>query len=624
MRKLCPSSLFIMILVGLGFMSFPGITVTGETIQGNKRSRGTELSIFEDISIVTIASKREQRITETPSTVSVITAEDIKQSGAINLAELFRSVPGIDVMAMSISDYDVCARGMNTTCVDRMLVLLDKRSVYLDFYGIVLWDMIPVVLEDIKRIEIIRGPGSVIYGANAYSGVINIITRNVEESKGTFLKAGIGEGHTETGSLIHAGKQNSLGYKLFLGWEKADEWSGEEKGLEALCGSVLVDYKISNDSQMSVSGGITDSSEGKTMSEIGLFERDGSISYMKLNYDLSALKLQCFWNEVDVDAVYLGSSYPILTNTYDLEVQHALSLGSKHLVACGATYRHNTIKSDLMDEDHSQDLWAIFLENEIRTMEKFILNLGTRYDHHSLIGEELSPRASLIYTPVEKHIFRVSCGRAFKNPSFIQSYLYVPVGFAYGNDELDPEALTTYEFEYQTCIGEKVKAKLDLFLNEYEDFIVLNNYSTTAVPYYTYRNAGEAKGIGGEIDFDVIFTETVVGTINYSYQELTNKDTDERIESAPMHKVTAAIKGNLENGCSAGVMAHYVGETYWDNQGGRVDSYTLVNAHIGRKFLHEKMEIALNIYNLFNEKHQEHPWGKEIGQRLFITVRHRF
>jgi iron complex outermembrane receptor protein len=609
------------ILLCLGFVLSHNI---GQQIQAAEMGRGTELSIFEEIPVITIASKRKQLITEAPSTVSVITAEDIKNSGAADLEELFRLVPGIDVMAMSVSDYDICARGMNVPGVDKMLVLLDKRCVYLDFYGIVVWSMIPVALEDIKRIEIIKGPGSAMYGANAYSGVINIMTKSVEESEGTLVKAAAGEGNTLNGSLIHAGTQNDFGYKLSLNWKKADEWSGDETGLESFDGSILTNYAVSDTSRLSISAGRCDSPTGKTMTKIGLFERDGTIDYVKLNYDTSALNIQCFRNKLDVDTVYMGADYPISTDTYDMDIQRSLPFGRRHMLTCGGSYRHNKIESTLVDKTHTQDIWAVFLDSEIRPAEKLILNLGTRYDRHSLIGEEISPRASLIYTPAKRHIFRIAYGTAFKNPHFVQSYLHIPAAFAHGNEELDPEELTAYEFGYQTFIGEKVKGTLNLFLNEYKDFILFANYSTTQIPYYTYRNIGKAESVGGEIGLNFLFTDGMSGILNYSYQELTNKDTDERIESAPEHKLTAGLRAKMGNGYSASLTAHYVDETYWENLGGDADSYTLVNARIAREFLDEKMEIALNAYNLLNDKHREHPWGEEIGERIFVTVRYRF
>jgi iron complex outermembrane receptor protein len=527
-------------------------------------------------------------------------------------------------MAMSVSDYDICARGMNAPGVDKMLVLLDKRCIYLDFYGMVLWSMVPVALEDIKRIEIIRGPGSAIYGANAYSGVINIITKGIEESEGTLVKMGDGEGNTEIGSLIHAGNRNGFGYKLSLNWKKSDEWSGDETGLESFDASVMADYALSDMSRLSVSAGRTDSPTGKTMTKIGLFERDGTIDYVKLNYDAPALNIQCFWNGLDVDTVYMGTDHPISTDTYDLDVQRSLPIGNGHMFTCGGSYRHNRIESTLVDKTHTQNLLALYLDGEIRPAEKLILNLGARYDHHSLVGEEVSPRASLIYTPAERHVFRFAYGTAFKNPHFIQSYLHIPAAFAHGNEDLNPEELTAYEFGYQTFIGKKGKGTLNLFLNEYKDFILFANYSTTQIPYYTYRNIAKAEGVGGELSFDFLFTDEISGILNYSYQKVTNKDTDERIESAPEHKLTAGLRARMGNGYSASLTAHYVDETFWENLGGDADSYTLVNARIAREFLDEKMEIALSIYNLLDDRHREHPWGEEIGQRIFVTICYKF
>ncbi len=626
-RELWFARLVLTMLVVFLFVLCPDRAAAEKETRTSAQKCRSELMIFEEIPIVTIASRREQIITEVPSATSVITSEDIRYSGATNLAELFRSVPGIDVMAMSVSDYDVCPRGLNIPGVKNMLVLLNGRSVYLDFYGIVAWDMIPVPLEDIKRIEIIRGPGSALYGANAHSGVINILTKSVEESCGTLVRTGIGEGNSRMSSFIHAGQQSDLGYKLSLKWIEANEWSGDEKGLESLAGTVLAEYTIRDASRLSVSAGMVDSPTGETVTGIGPFERDGTTTHLKLNYDLSAFKAQCFWNKLDVDTVYQGANYPILTNTYDFEAQHVFPFGERYSITCGGSCRHNTVESALMDKDHSQDLWAMYLHGETLATEKLIMSLGTRYDSHSLVGGQLSPRAGIIYTPVEKHTFRISCGRAFKNPTFIQSYLYIPSAYAHGNEKLEPEELMAYELGYQTFITRKVKARLDLFLNEYKDFIKFDNYSTTDIPDYTYMNIGEAEGIGGEIAFDFLFSEGLAGVLSYSYQEITNKQTEERIKSVPKHKLTAGIRGGMGNGYHASLMAHYVEGTSWEAMGadiGNVDSYTLVNVRIARDFLNDKVEVAVTGYNLLNDKHREHPWGEEIGRRFYLTICYSF
>ena len=187
-----------------------------------------ELLLMMEIPIVITAARKEQPITEAPSTISVITEEDIRQSGAINLPDILRMVPGLDIMSVRLSDFNVTARGFNHLTANGMLSLIDGRSVYLDFLGTTLWDELPFVLEDIKRIEIIRGPGSALYGANAFHGVVNIITKSPRDLKGTLCKAVVGQLSTHLGSVIHAGVTDKLGYKFLFRWGEINQWRDKE------------------------------------------------------------------------------------------------------------------------------------------------------------------------------------------------------------------------------------------------------------------------------------------------------------------------------------------------------------------------------------------------------------
>ncbi|HDL65127.1 MAG TPA: TonB-dependent receptor, partial [Proteobacteria bacterium] len=179
-----------------------------------------ELAWIEIPEVITPA-RIAQPITEAPSSVSVITAEEIHRSGLTNIPDILRRLAGVDVMALSPSDINVGIRGLNGTVSNKILVMIDGRSVYMDFYGTTIWSTLPILLEEIKRIEVVRGPGSALYGANAFSGVINIITKTPEEQKDTLISASAGTNNTYQGTAITAGNLNDLGYKLALGWKEA-------------------------------------------------------------------------------------------------------------------------------------------------------------------------------------------------------------------------------------------------------------------------------------------------------------------------------------------------------------------------------------------------------------------
>ena len=182
-----------------------------------------ELQLIKEEETVSIASRHEQPISQAPSNVYVITDEDIRQSGATDIPTVLRRVPGLDIMQVTGADFNVSARGVNQLVANKMLVLVDGRSIYVDAQGSVFWKMIPVTLPEIKRIEVLKGPASSLYGFNAHDGIINIITKSPEEMKGTTLQFGGGEFGTISSAAVHAEKIGKLGYRLSAGHDQSEQ-----------------------------------------------------------------------------------------------------------------------------------------------------------------------------------------------------------------------------------------------------------------------------------------------------------------------------------------------------------------------------------------------------------------
>jgi iron complex outermembrane receptor protein len=194
--------------------------------------------------------------------ITVITEEDIRYSGANSIPEALRAVAGVDVVTLTAFDSEVNVRGFSRPWTNKLLVLIDGRFVYEGFFGVTAWNALPIQMGDIKKIEIIKGPGSVLYGANAYSGVVNIITKSPEESKGVSASFTGGQFNHYIASLIHGGSVNDLGYTISGGWEQAGRLSDADHDEISLKGGKArgqLMYKISDNSSASLEGGIVDS-----------------------------------------------------------------------------------------------------------------------------------------------------------------------------------------------------------------------------------------------------------------------------------------------------------------------------------------------------------------------------
>ena len=616
-----------------------------------------ELLLFEDIPIVISATKFEQPITESPSSISVITAEDIRRSGATNIADLLRRVPGLDVIRISPSDAQISARGFNESNNNDMLLLIDGRSAYVDFFGIVVWDDLPIVLEEIERIEIIRGPGSALYGANAFSGVINIITKTPEQAEGTTLSATVGEFDTYTWTFMHAKVLDKWSYKTVASWNEANSFDDrDEDNHEMFKGNALAQYDFDPDSRICFSVGVNDG-DGNTLTRVSGFEREGVFGYAKLNYDYADWKFQTFYNLVDIDVTGSdGEERSVVNNAFDFELQHSFVPIEKHNITWGANYRHNRITShEIIGDKERQDLFSVFVQDHYGILDDMTLTAGVRYDSHPETGSHLSPRASLVYEPWENHIFRASVSRAFRNPSSIESFLDLvfQTGLgdivAIGNEDLESEEITSFELGYQTRLMEnRLEFKIDMFYNVLDEIIEFRRTSDPGMNF-DYFNAGKADAYGGEIGLVCHMSDRLTSYFNYSYQELKARDdgvqfqleeNGEVIESSPKHKINMGIYGELENGFNGSIDLYYVDETtvgffnpvfnplnplsFLQPMVGELDDYTRVDARVGYKFQEHDVEVSLIVQNALDDEHLEHPLGEELETQFFFRVTGRF
>lgn len=671
-----PFSVVVLIVVAIG-LSFGGFEARGETMEvdgGEVESQAVEASddlypkrellFFEDIPIVISAAKREQPITESPSSISIITAEDIRRSGATDIADLLRRVPGLDVLRVTASDAQISARGFNESNNNDILLLIDGRSAYVDFFGVIVWDDLPIVMEEIERIEIIRGPGSALYGANAFSGVINIITKTPEQAKGTTLSATLGEFDTYTGTVMNADVIGSWSYKVVASWNETNSFEDRDKDEHDLFkGSALVGYDFDADSRLRFSVGANDG-DGNTLTRTSPFDRDGTLGYAKLNYDYEDWKFQAFYNLLDLDVIGSdGEERSIVNNVFDFELQHSFEPLEDHTITWGANYRYNRVTShEIIGDDENEDLFSVFVQDEYAVLDDMTITAGMRLDSHPLTGVQFSPRASVVYEPWETHVFRASVARAFRTPSFVESFLDLnillapPPPFpitlsAIGNRDLEAEEITSFEIGYQTRLCDnKLGFKVDAFYNILEEIIEFRQVDYTLPPppppfSLDYDNEGGAVAYGGEISLELDLSERVSGYFNYSYQELKarsdgvqfqlNEDGD-IIESSPQNKINLGIYGELENGLNGSIDLHYVDKVtfgFFDPDSTplpfqptfvKLDDYTRVDARIGYMFPNRDLEVSLIVQNALDDRHKEFPTGEEFKRQVFFQVVGKF
>jgi len=604
-----------------------------------------DLESLMNIEVVT-ASKKPQKASSSPLPVVVITESQIHSSGAQNIPELLRKVSGVDVLSVSASDHNVSLRGFNQDSASNLLVLIDGRSVFLDFYGIVLWDSLPLAMEEIKRIEIVKGPGSSIYGGNAFLGVVNIITKKPGELEGTSFNLSAGEHKTYEGSAIYGRKEGDYGYKMALSHKEYEEWH-EDEFRYSTSGNFFLGKNLPRGSKIMLSGSMNES-KGETFTSLDNFIRESRQGHVMVNYEgHNHLDVKIFWNGLDttvsgenvlpanVPLIFNESAYDIKTDTYELEITKLLKTGPTGDILIGGNYRLNRLDSDMFDGFHSQDLYGLFFEDELSLSSNTNLTAGLRYDHHPLTRGHTSPRLGLVHTLKDNHDLRFSYSTAYGLPNFTQSYLQVerklfttPLS---GNKELHVEQIRSWNLGYRGLFKGIFDFQVDFFHNSLKDLIRWPAKVDNINNKYTNRDSFEA--FGSEMSLRVKTTEELSLIINYAYLKIEDTATDEEFRESPRKKFSAGLEYQSSQ-LFGSLFAHRVGSTRWTsyktglnvpfyNYEERVDAYTLVNMNAGF-VIRKDLELSVNAFNLFDEKHREFCMGDELGRKAMAKLSYQF
>lgn len=502
--------------------------------------------VYEEQVVVT-ASRVEQQLLDAPATMTVVTSDMIQSTPATNYAELLRSVPGVNIAQISARDFNITLRGAASTLSTSQLALVDGRSVYLDFFGFVAWDLLPINPTEIRQIEVIRGPASAVWGANAMNGVINFISKSPRELDGNSatISAGVFDrrvagrdasaGTMFTITATHARAVNDRwAYKLSGGGFTSDAFARPtglipgtqtayppfaNRGTTQPKFDVRVDYDAP-DYRLVLSGGYA-GTEGIIHTGIGPFDMDRGVGlgYATVRYSRGALRVNAFTNLLNGEATALlsfgldGRPIPFSfdTKTFDLEISHASTLGSRHVLSYGGNVRRNNFELTIAPRGDNRTEFGAYLQDEIFLNDRLRLNLGARVDKFDVIDNPvLSPRVALIVKPRADHALRVSYNKAFRSPSLINNYLDVTIinqldfrvlssvnpvfaqlgtfNFpvrAEGNEQLSEESLDVFEVGYTGVINERTTLTAAVYFAQSSDeifFTQVGRYRASAPP----------------------------------------------------------------------------------------------------------------------------------------------
>lgn len=468
---------------------------------------------------VTSASKKEQKLAKVAAAIYVLNQDDIRRSGATTIPDLLRLVPGMDVEQVSDNSWAVSARGFSNIWANKLLVLIDGRSVYNTGLSGTLWETQDVPLSDIERIEVIRGPGATVWGANAVNGVINIITKNSRDTAGGLVDVAAGNQLTEQTLVQYGGAiGNSGNYRIFgdstanrasasniLGGPGGDpaynyhfgfrsDWSLSQR--DALLVEANLASNISNHIYNSFysylppySGQIPDTATSHTANILGKWTRTMSPS--------SDMALQFYYDHVDFGMYGL---HQMLT-TADLDFQHHFAAGSRNDIVWGldARVQPSTIVGGyaayFMQPAHTNWLASAFVQDEIKLNDSLWLTAGTKFENNDTTGANMQPSVRVLWAPNKKHSVWAATSRALREPSredvdvHVTPYVMtLPNGLSgfvvnSGNPNIQAESLLAYETGYRFEPNKRASLDFSGFYNRYNNLLSIQ---AAGEPYLSF------------------------------------------------------------------------------------------------------------------------------------------
>jgi iron complex outermembrane receptor protein len=465
-----------------------------------------ELSLEEvmEMEVVSVTRMKGQDVFTSPAAIYVITEEEIRRSGHEILPEVFKGVPGVHVGRINSNTWAISMRGFNEALNNKLLVLIDGRSIYTLRFGGVDWDMHNIPLELIERIEVIRGPGGTLWGANAYNGVINIITKHASQTQGSLLSVGGGSEHYGKATAIHGGRLDDKGYyrvygkgDIFDDFKHADGSNGSDEW-NSWQGGYRFDWDRDSDA-FTLQGDFHYNRHGSfplvTMkgSKVEVYNTNVLGKWSRQIDDDSDMSLKFYYDMINRTQV----EWKEQRHVGDIEFKHSFKPFEGHSFVWGAEYNLNVDDFDSTEFvmfDHAEENYhtaSAFVQDSFFLKDEILkLIFGTKIEYNEFTGVEVQPNVRLAWTPDERNFFWAAVSRAVRTPTRFEDTATIPFALS-GNDDLDSEELIAYELGFRRKCSEDFLLDVALFANSYDDLIG-QNFATGRLENVS---DGEAQGV---------------------------------------------------------------------------------------------------------------------------------
>jgi iron complex outermembrane receptor protein len=606
---------------------------------------------------VTSVSKHTQRVSDSAAAVFVITQEDIRRSGAASIPEALRMVPGLQVARIDENKWAIGSRGFNGRFDNKLLVLIDGRSVYTPLFSGVYWNIQDVMLEDVDRIEVIRGPGATLWGANAVDGVINIITKPAQATQGGLLTAEVGTEERTAESARYGGKVgNNAYYRIYskyFNWQPSYDATGKRAndGWDAVRGGFRMDVQPNGPNSLTLQGDLYQSNYNETLTIPSLntpysstFPNDGDYKGGNLlgrwnhSFSRSSTSLQVYFDNTNVVDNSLFTDHE---NVYDIDFQHDIHVGEAQELVWGMGYRSiqdangSSFTVSLQPSHSNLNQFSSFLQDEISLFGRRLnVTIGSKFEHNSFTGFEVQPNIRFLGNISKNQSVWGAVSRAVRTPALTEEGLrlneaVVPPGAPpffsplpvveaiFGSTQFQSEDLLAYEVGYRLQATKSLSLDIAAFYNDYanlrsaepgQGFVEGNPIPTDFVQPFVASNkmGGGTYGIEPFVEWKVLPKWRLLGSYSYLQMDISkNKDSqdptpDNPNGQSPRHQFFVQSSIDLPKHFEQDLSLRYVDKLPSLN----IPSYYSLDFHLGwRPGTH--LELSLVGHDLLNSQHLE-------------------
>ncbi len=666
-----PKPLFEFVLIPLlvalwGFISTTSISIAEESshILSEEEKKILNMGITELLQmdvVVTSASKKPQKINETASAIFVVTQEDIRRSGAVNIMEALRIVPGVQVSKINQNRYAISIRGFNRRLgSDKLLVLMDGRTLYSPSAAGVFWLGQDTVLEDIDRIEVIRGPGASLWGSNAVAGVINISTKSSHDTKGALISGGIGSEERGFTSLRYGGPINEgLDFRVYGKYRSRDggENPNGTDGIddkEIAQGGFRADWEVDEKTDFTFQGDIYNADAGLDFLSRFVSLQQGSAPFQgtttqkggnflsRINKSLSNesnFKAQVYYDRLERESAV---PFDNVVDQFDIEIQHDFKIKDRHRVSWGANYRlanFNFTNTNIITFPNDlTHLYGFFLHDEITLVQNFWnIIVGSKFEHNQFSGWEIQPNVRTNFRFDSQHSAWAAFSKAARIPTIREegamiNRALIPAGGAsplpllireQNQGNLEAEDLLAYEAGYRFNYNSKFYIDLAAFYFDYKNIIEFTEdpvgFRLMPPPPHllldsTHDNSLEGEVYGFEVtsqwqplpqlklagSYSYLGVDLQPTKINTFIPQNFSSEGDLDAEGEPNHVLSARAYINLPKNLEFDILYYFTS----NNSARNVPSFHRLDLRLGWKPIKE-LELSLVGQNIADETHFE-------------------